>query len=222
MHLVSLHMKRLGIAALLAGFTFVACGEDAPATREDSSKSEDEDDEDDDETPPKRDAGRRDARADDDEDDDATCMNRQTRSCDDCEEDRCLQTCSGGEWGECRPVPSGSDIISGLAEAGIRLPDASVMAVDGGVSVSFGGDASVTLPTAECPGEFQCASRSGGLAGMFLSTALMGASFCAGNDMIGLPPACMTAADCMGLGFSSSAMCYPLGSFGSFCIQFCQ
>ena len=150
MHLVSLHMKRLGIAALFCAFTLVACGEDAPATREDNSNSQDDDEDDD--SPPKRDAGRRDARADDEDEDEDTCMNRQTRSCDDCEEDRCLQTCSGGEWGECRPVPSGNDIISGLAEAGIRLPDASVMAVDGGVSVSFGGDASVTLPTAECPG----------------------------------------------------------------------
>lgn len=168
-----------------------------------------------------RDGGKRDARVDDegDDDDDEACRSGEARSCDDCDEATCVQACVRGTWGACAGVDS---VVSGVLDSGIAdfLRDGGVRAVEGGVVVSAG-DASITLPTSECASPFVCASKSMGAAGTLIGMQLMGASFCAMDDFIGLPPMCQTAADCQTAGLKQ-AMCTPLGPLGSYCIQLCQ
>lgn len=218
-------MKIFLTGAALAGLSVFACGEEEPAT----SKDEDEASE---EKPRSskdagkgttKDAGKRDARAEDDdnEDDDAeSCTGREARECDDCDNAPCGQICMSGKWSACQSV---QDTVSNLLDGGLSglIPEGGIRVFEGGVSVTLG-DASINVPTMDCPAPLECASKGMGVAGMIIAQALPGgASFCSNADAIGLPPACMTAADCAAAGLAT-AMCTPLATLGSYCIQLCQ
>lgn len=220
-------MKILLAGAALAGLGVLACGEDAPATDKDVSEANEE--------RPRntkdagkgtnRDAGKRDARADDEDDDDdddaESCTGREARACEDCDNAPCGQICMSGKWSECRSVQDTvSNILDGGGLTGL-IPEGGIRAYEGGVSVTLG-DASINVPTMDCPAPLECASKGMGAAGAIIAQALPGgASFCANADAIGLPPACMAAADCASAGLAT-AMCTPLATLGSYCIQLCQ
>ena len=225
MHLSSFGVKSLLAGAALAGLTVLACGEDAPATTKDEDEATEEEPRDKKDAGKGKDAGKRDARADeddedDDEDDAESCTGREARECDDCDNAPCGQICRSGKWSNCESV---EDTVSNLLDGGLSglIPEGGIRVFEGGVSVTLG-DASINVPTMDCPAPLECASRGMGLAGMLIAQALPGgASFCSNADAIGLPPACMTAADCAAAGLTT-AMCTPLATLGSYCIQLCQ
>jgi hypothetical protein len=206
----------LGICALSGG-ALVACGEDAPAKEKDTDEADDGDDG----TDGEKDAGKggKDAGKDagkpkndeqDEEDEEPECTGKETQECDDCDEDECIQTCSGGEFGECKPKPASS----GPIDAGV-----SVTKSDGGnVTVTFN-DASITVMTMACGAPLTCQTAASAMGVGALVAMGIGSSYC--GDSTGLPPACTGPADCTKAGLTSSA-CTALGPLGMFCVQLCK
>jgi len=220
---ISLPLKMMLAASALAGLTLIACGEDAPATdtekepvkgTKDAGNKKDAG----------KDAGKKDAGS-------ATpalpqgvpgeeCESTLPAQCDDCGETYCATKCEDGVWGDC--LPAASLVRDGGFTIPNVIPDGgSITVKDGSVSVMIG-DSSLDLPQEECPDPTVCSTMATGLAAPLIMQAAMGAPFCAADDEIGLPPACMTPADCKAMGFGASATCLPAGPLGSFCLQVCK
>ena len=104
----ALSLNLLLAITLLAGGALVACGEEEP-TKKSTDGAKDGDDEKKDAGKGGKDAGKDAGKPDEDEEEDEDepeCTGRETQACDDCEEDDCVQTCSNGTFGRCKPKPS--------------------------------------------------------------------------------------------------------------------
>lgn len=208
---ISLPLKTMLAASVLAGLTMIACGEDAPANNDgddgkpgktaDAGKGKGKDG-----GTTKKDAASPFPQAEPGDE----CEGTARAQCSECDTaPACVTTCEDGEYGECKSLAS---LVpdSGGKPPSVTTDGGTFTIKDGGVSVKFG-DAEVDIPATECPDTFTC-SDIGAAIGIPLK-------FCAAGF---LPPTCTETKDCTEMGFklATCGMIPVLG--GMACLQSCK